>query len=158
MTRDGSEIGCPRSRNRLDSCFRRLQYSVAVTDITLIQAMKFLKGEDGTLIGVVKKPATDRGPEEISRWIWHLDHLHQIGGDGGVKPRDNALVDLEPVSVVPHGLRIDSAIDMVEKPELAEGGIEEGCPNGEGGVAAVEDDGNVGANVHVLQSGCGDGV
>lgn len=97
----------------------------------------------------------ERRPHESRPRVGHLDHLHQVGGDRGVQPGDDVLVDLEPFSVVPHGLRIDGAIDMVEDSELAKGSIEEGALEGECRVAVVEDDGNMGANVHVLAGGRG---
>lgn len=43
----------------------------------------------------------------------------------------------------------------MEEPKLAEGGVEEGAPNREVRFALVEDDGDVDANVHVLDGGSG---
>jgi hypothetical protein len=43
---------------------------------TLEEAMEFLEGIDGALVGIV----------EEDRWLWDLNHLHQASGDSGVEP------------------------------------------------------------------------
>jgi hypothetical protein len=51
---------------------------------------------------------------------------------------------------VTHALGVDTAIDMINNPKLAEGSIKESAPGGEVGVTVVESHRHVGANVDVL--------
>jgi hypothetical protein len=76
--------------------------------------------------------------------------LHESGCHRVVEPGDDALIDLQPFGIVPHGLGIDSAIDMIKKAKLAEGGIEEGTPSGEGAVIIVKGDGHMIVDAHMF--------
>jgi hypothetical protein len=96
-------------------------------------------------------------PYDIRRWVGHLDHLHEIMGNKCVEPRNNGLIDLKPLDIVPHVLSVHGAIDMVEHSELAECGVKESSLGGEGGVAIIQGDRYVGANVGVLDRGQSDG-
>jgi hypothetical protein len=52
---------------------------------------------DGTLIGVVEEEPSDRRPQGEGRRLAQVGLLHDL------RPRHNALVDLVPLGVVPHG-------------------------------------------------------
>jgi hypothetical protein len=73
-----------------------------------------------------------------------------------LEPRNNALIDLKPLSVMPHGLGIDGVIDMIDVAKLAECGVKEDTPHAEGVLGEVEDDWNVSTNVHMLNGRRGD--
>jgi hypothetical protein len=72
------------------------------------------------------------------------------GGQRVVEPRHNALIDLKPLIVMPHGLGVDGAVDMVDNAKLAERGVEESAPHAEVVLGEVEDDRNMSTNVHML--------
>lgn len=81
--------------------------------------------------------------EEVGVRALDDDHLHESRRDGVAEPGDDAVVDLQPLGVMPHRLGIDGAVDMIGDPEFAEGGVEDGRPDLEVGVAVVQHDGNV---------------
>jgi hypothetical protein len=53
---------------------------------TLEEAMEFLEGIDGALVGIVEEELVDRGVVGVDRWLRDLNHLHQASGDSGVEP------------------------------------------------------------------------
>jgi hypothetical protein len=81
-------------------------------------------------------------------------HLHDMWGHRVVEPRHSALIDLKPLIVMPHGLGVEGAIDMVDDTKLVEHGVEESAPHAEVVLGEVEDYRNVSMNVHVLDE-CG---
>jgi hypothetical protein len=95
-------------------------------ELTLEQAVELLEGIE--LICVVQQEAADGAPDEVRLQLWDLHHLHQWRRDRGVEPRHDALVDLQPLNIVPHVLGIDGTVDIVDEAKLPERGIEEGTP------------------------------
>ena len=71
--------------------------------------------------------------------------------DGGVDPVDEAVINHAPVGgALRHRHRRPN---VVLQPEFAENRVEEGAPLGIVGFLKVEDDGDVGADVHRLEDG-----
>jgi hypothetical protein len=66
------------------------------------------------------------------------------------------LIDLKPLSVMPHGLGVNGAVDMVDDAKLAERGVEESTPHAEVVLGEVKDDPNMSMNVHMLDGRRGD--
>ena len=60
-----------------------------------------------------------------------FDRQQEVGGEGGVEPRDDAGVNLHPLMVMAHLACFSGAINMIEEAELAEGNVEEGTPGAE---------------------------
>ena len=80
-----------------------------------------------------------------------VDDVEDGLGDGGVDPIDDAVVDHAPFG---GALRHRCwSPNMVLQPELPEDGVQEGAPLGVVGFLKVEDDGDVGADVHRLKDG-----
>jgi hypothetical protein len=52
--------------------------------------------------------------------------------------------------VLSHGLGVNGAIDVIDQPELAKSGVEEGAPSRKCGVAVVEGDCHMSADIDVL--------
>jgi hypothetical protein len=124
--------------------------------VTLEEVVKLLERVDGALHGVVEEEPTNHHPQGVGGGFRHLNHGHQLGGDAVIQPRDDGAVDLQPLSVVEHHGGVDGAVDVVGDAKLAERGIEERAPGGEVRLGEVQCDGNMGADVHVLQRGSGD--
>jgi hypothetical protein len=118
-------------------------------ELALVHTMELLEGIDDALIGVVQEETTNGVQDDVGNRLRHLDHLHEAGGKC-IQPGNNALIDLQPFGVVSHGRGVDGAIDVIDQPELAKSGVEEGAPSRECGVAVVEGDCHMSADIDVL--------
>jgi hypothetical protein len=116
--------------------------------------VKLQQGIHGALVCVVEEETLERCPECVHHRLAEEHHLHDLWGHIVVELRHNALIELKPLIVMPHGMGVDGAIGMVDNAKLAERGIEESPPHAEVVLGEVEDDRNVSMNVHMLD-GCG---
>jgi hypothetical protein len=94
--------------------------------LTLDEVVELLFGVDRALETVVEEELVDGVPQRRGGVGGLHDGVEDVGGDGGVEPRDDALIDLRPGVVDLHDLGVEGAVNMVEKAELAEGGHEVG--------------------------------
>lgn len=124
--------------------------------ITLVHAMEFLKSVDGALVGIVEEQTTNGRSDQVSVRMFNNDHLHKVWRDRVVEPGDDTLVDMQPVHIMPRGLSIDCAVDVIIEAEFAEDGIEEGTPDLEVVVAVVQGHRHMSEDVDVLDDGGGD--
>jgi hypothetical protein len=115
--------------------------------------VEFLESVDNALIYVVEEETVNGTPDDVRHRVGHLDHLHKIGSDRRVEPRDYRLIDLQPFDVLPHVLHIHGAIDMVEQAELVERCIKQDRLGEEGGVVVIQGDRHVGVDVDVPDHG-----
>ena len=119
--------------------------------VSLVESVERLPGLDSALDDVVKKLGADGVPGGVSVVV-QLDHSgEEVGGECGVKPGDDAGVDLHPLGVVELEVGVSRAVDVIEEAELAESNGEEGAPGAEGGVAEIKDHGNMGLDVNELR-------
>ena len=109
--------------------------------------MKFLLGVHGALKAVVEELACDRSPDGVGGGVGAIDIVPDLLGDGGVEPRDDAGINLEPLGVVDHGSGIHRAVDVVEEAEFFEGHLEEGTPLPEVALVGGESDGDMATDV-----------
>lgn len=91
-----------------------------------------LEHVDGVLISILEEETTDGWPDDTSD-----DHFHEHRRDGVVGPGYDALVDLQPVIIVPHGCGVDGAFDVVHDAKYVEDGVVESRPHREVGVASL---------------------
>ena len=103
---------------------------------------------DGAGEAVVVEQLLDRRPDGEGGVILLHDDVEEVGGDGGVEPVDDALVDHGPLRIGEAGR--GGAADMVPEAELPEGRVEEAPPLGVGGALKIEDYMNMRADVHSL--------
>jgi hypothetical protein len=113
----------------------------------VVHAVELLQGIH---IYVVEEETLERRSNHVHRRLVEEHHLHDLQGHRVVGPRHNALIDLKPLIVMPHGLGIDGAVDMVNNAKFAEHGIEESAPHAEVVLDEVEDNQNMITNVHML--------
>jgi hypothetical protein len=112
--------------------------------------VELLQGIHNALVCIDEEETLERHLDRVPRRLAEEHHLHDLRGHIVVEPRHNDLIDLKPLIVMPHGLGVDGAIDMVDDAKLEEHGIEESALHVEVVLGEVEDDQNVSTNVHML--------
>jgi len=122
-------------------------------EVALLNAAKLSLQKNGALEFVVAEVALDVGPEGERRDAGLVDEVEDGLGDGGVDPVDEATVDLTPFGGVLDHRR--GVADMVVEAELAEHRIEEAAPLAVVGGMKVEENGDMGTDVHRLKDGGG---
>ena len=96
---------------------------------------------------VVEEEADDVGPDVVGGGAGVVQNIHERLGDGGVQPRDDAGVDLEPLGIVLHEDDVEGAIDVAGEGEFLEGEFEEHAPLPEVGLIHVEGDRDMAVDV-----------
>jgi hypothetical protein len=90
-----------------------------VNKIALLQSVEVLQGVDGALRGIVEKEAAHGVPSGEGGGAAMERHVADRLGDGEVDPRHNAVIKLCPLNIEQALLRVDGAVDMIQKIQLA---------------------------------------
>lgn len=99
--------------------------------------MELLLVEDSTLQIVVEELAADCRPDIMCRTARLVHGVHECLGNGGVEPRDNGGVDLQPHRIMAHEDGVDGAVNVILQAELLKGEVEERAPLPEVGLIHV---------------------
>jgi hypothetical protein len=87
--------------------------------IGLERVVELLQGIHGALVYGVEEETLERRLERVRRRLAEEHHLYDLRRHKVVEPRHNALIDLKPLSVMPHSMGIDGSINMVDDAKLA---------------------------------------
>jgi len=102
---------------------------------------------DSAVKTVVEEESDDVGPDVVGGGAGVVHSIHEGLGDGGVQPRDDAGVDLEPLGIVLHEDGVEGAVDVAGEGELLESEFEERTPLQEVGLVHVEGDRDMAVDV-----------
>ena len=136
-----------------------LDLNTVVDDVhvALAEGVELLAGLRCTLDHVVEELGGDGRPDGVGGVVG-LDHGgEQVIGEGGVDPGNDTCVDLGPLRIEDLHLRVDGAIDMIQKTELLEGVGEERAPGAVVGSDEIKNDRNMGLDADELGGGGVDG-
>ena len=130
-----------------------LELAAVVVDaqVALLQGTEFGFDEDGAVHLIVAEQALDGVPDGERRRARLVDEVEHLGVHRGLEPIDHAVVVEDPFGVaLVEGQRRE---DVGCEAELPENGVEAAAPLAVIGLLEAEGDGDVGADVDLLDDG-----